>query len=490
MPKGGSKIAFYAVARGRTPGVYSTWDDCELQVTGFPGARYKKFNNAADAEVWVASYGSASDPSGISSAPAPSNAPPQAAKSHPRASEASPSMRTTSRKKNPAEEVLEDETGWAIVYSDGACKGNGKAGSIAGVGVWWGRDDPRNLAERCPGMQTNNRAELIAIIRVLETAPRDKQPLLIKTDSQYCINCIRSWLPKWLATGFRSSSGGVVKNELLIRYLSTLLDQRGLAGQKVSLQYVRGHSGEEGNEGADYLANVGATKSEEPERDWELLRLGLGDIQIETTGSKAAKTSGKGKGKARVTAEEAVYADKVPRRTAKVARRPSADAQTKTTAIVEYPAIPVSQNTTAIVKAEQRPAPVSTRAHSRADTDMYKASSQSCSVTATARPAGEDRAEADSHTVYGAEADTVMDAAELEAYAAAMSTPASQNITVHAGKTSHLCGTERIVPVERQAAAAPAEARDDMEMDPAELDAYAAGLVSPEEIELEMWLED
>lgn len=36
-----------------------------------------------------------------------------------------------------------DESGWDVVYSDGACKGNGKTGSIAGVGVWWGPDDPR-----------------------------------------------------------------------------------------------------------------------------------------------------------------------------------------------------------------------------------------------------------------------------------------------------------------------------------------------------------
>lgn len=35
------------------------------------------------------------------------------------------------------------EAGWSVVYSDGACKGNGKSGSVAGVGVWWGPNDPR-----------------------------------------------------------------------------------------------------------------------------------------------------------------------------------------------------------------------------------------------------------------------------------------------------------------------------------------------------------
>lgn len=39
---------------------------------------------------------------------------------------------------------VSDTTGWDIVYSDGACKGNGKPGSIAGIGVWWGANDPRS----------------------------------------------------------------------------------------------------------------------------------------------------------------------------------------------------------------------------------------------------------------------------------------------------------------------------------------------------------
>ncbi|KAG1886047.1 ribonuclease H-like domain-containing protein [Suillus subluteus] len=83
----------------------------------------------------------------------------------------------------------EEESGYDVVYSDGACKGNGQVGSVAGVGVWWGWNDSRNIAERCPGDQTNNRAELIAIVRALETAPFSQRPLMIKTDSKYSIQC-------------------------------------------------------------------------------------------------------------------------------------------------------------------------------------------------------------------------------------------------------------------------------------------------------------
>ncbi|KAG1773988.1 ribonuclease H-like domain-containing protein [Suillus placidus] len=167
--------------------------------------------------------------------------------------------------------VKEDEPGYDVVYSDGACKGNGQVGSVAGVGVWWGWNDSRNIAERCPGDQTNNRAELIAIVRALETAPLSQRPLMIKTDSKYSIQCFESWFPKWSANGFRTANGQSVKNAELIKYLAALLYARERAGPKVMFKHVRGHVGIEGNECADRLANDGALKPELPERDWEQL---------------------------------------------------------------------------------------------------------------------------------------------------------------------------------------------------------------------------
>ncbi|KAF8215785.1 ribonuclease H-like domain-containing protein [Mycena galopus ATCC 62051] len=170
---------------------------------------------------------------------------------------------------------VDDENGWDVVYSDGACKGNGQPGSVAGVGVWWGEGDPRNIAERCPGDQTNNRAELIAILRVLETTPPSKTPLLIKTDSTYSIKCFSEWLPKWIANGFVTSTKEPVKNVAIIKYLSAHLDARARRGQKVRLQYVKGHAGITGNEGADMQANLGAREPAERERDWAKLEAAL-----------------------------------------------------------------------------------------------------------------------------------------------------------------------------------------------------------------------
>ncbi|KAF8913215.1 ribonuclease H-like domain-containing protein, partial [Gymnopilus junonius] len=131
----------------------------------------------------------------------------------------------------------------------------------------------RNIAERCPGDQTNNRAELIAIMRVLETTPVTKKPLLIRTDSQYSIQCKLNetclvnvilnilitgflyWMARWQQNNWKTSSGDDVKNAGIIRCISKHLDIRAKLGQRVQLEYVKGHSGEVGNDGADAMAN-------------------------------------------------------------------------------------------------------------------------------------------------------------------------------------------------------------------------------------------
>ncbi|KAF8511362.1 ribonuclease H-like domain-containing protein [Gautieria morchelliformis] len=269
MPKAG-KTAFYAVHVGHQPGVYSTWADCEQYTKGYPKAQFKKFSTRAEAEAFVKSgsgrHATASAASG------------KAVSSKSRDISSGPYKKTYMTKKlgKQKADVVTDESEWEVVYTDGACQGNGRAGAIAGIGVWWGQNDPRNLAERCPGDQTNNRAELIAIIRLLETAPHSMKPLLIKTDSSYSISCVRDWIPSWQKRRWKTADGQDVKNKAVILYLSYLLDQRARLGQRVQLQHVRGHAGIVGNEGADKLAGEGALMSVAPERDWTLPKMATG----------------------------------------------------------------------------------------------------------------------------------------------------------------------------------------------------------------------
>jgi len=127
-----------------------------------------------------------------------------------------------------------------IVYTDGACTQNGRVGAKAGAGVYFGKDDLRNMCSLVPGLQTNNRAEAYAVICALrQTDPHI--PLEIRTDSILTIRCIQKiYSPK--------------KNLDLFDEIDRLLKER-----HVKFTWVKGHNGDEGNEGADALAKMGAS---------------------------------------------------------------------------------------------------------------------------------------------------------------------------------------------------------------------------------------
>ncbi|KAL4070511.1 ribonuclease H-like protein [Scleroderma citrinum] len=257
MPKS-PKVSYYAVRKGRDPGIYRTWDECEAQIKAFPGAAFKKFTTETEATAFIAGKTPVSAASGVNAQSIPSSSRGQIS-----------SIPAVSRITQSIGIPKTEGKDFDVVYCDGACKGNGQFGSVAGIGVWWGHNDPRNISERCPGDQTNNRAELVAIVRILETTPPLKRKLLIKTDSNYSIQCVTSWIFTWRQNGYLTSNGKPVKNRELIKYLVALLHTRQATSQIVEFEHVRGHIGIEGNEAADRLANMGALEPPVPERDWE-----------------------------------------------------------------------------------------------------------------------------------------------------------------------------------------------------------------------------
>ncbi|KAJ3910378.1 ribonuclease H-like domain-containing protein [Lentinula edodes] len=241
-----SKGGYYAVKKGRV----ADRDECEEQVKGYPGAKYQKFVSKAQAEDYMGSV--EVSPETVQPVRASNDTD---SKSKPFKSIPSKGKKRTFAEMQTPLLIFEidDSVEPLVVYCDGACKGNGKVGSVAGIGVWWGHNDSRNLAERCPGEQTNNRAELI-------------------TRSTASAASFNDWLQKWLENDWRKADGSAVKNPELIHYVAILLSSRFRIGQSVKLEYVKGHSGIEGNEGADHLANLGAMMDEEDDRDWSALR--------------------------------------------------------------------------------------------------------------------------------------------------------------------------------------------------------------------------
>ncbi|KAJ3321582.1 hypothetical protein HDU76_014069 [Blyttiomyces sp. JEL0837] len=142
-----------------------------------------------------------------------------------------------------------------VVYTDGSCLGNGTRCPRAGVGVYFGPGDRRNVSERLPGeLQTNNRAEIMAAIRAIEVAPRDI-PMRIMTDSAYLRQGLDTWLPNWKKRNWRTADGKVVMNQDLWSWLDQARSER---PAPVEFKWCKAHSGIFGNEEADRLANEGA----------------------------------------------------------------------------------------------------------------------------------------------------------------------------------------------------------------------------------------
>lgn len=102
------------------------------------------------------------------------------------------------------------------IYTDGACKNNGKKNAIAGIGVY--SENVYNISEKIEGRQTNQRAELYAILKALElTKIDDYSTVYIYTDSLYSINCITKWIYGWINNGWLDKKKKPVKNKDIIQ---------------------------------------------------------------------------------------------------------------------------------------------------------------------------------------------------------------------------------------------------------------------------------
>jgi len=135
-----------------------------------------------------------------------------------------------------------------VVYTDGACRGNPGPG---GWGALLVSGEHRRELWGGEMSTTNNRMELTAAIRALSALKRPCRVQLF-TDSQYVRNGIMTWLPQWKARGWKTADRKPVKNVDLWTEL-----EREIERHDVEWHWVRGHSGHDGNEQADRLANRG-----------------------------------------------------------------------------------------------------------------------------------------------------------------------------------------------------------------------------------------
>lgn len=212
MPKRKAKLVpeCWAVAFGVKPGVYFKEKEAYAQAKGFDYPLIKPFQDVSAARDFVSHF-------------------------------------------QPSDAKHKLET----VYTDGACSKNGRLGATAGVGVFWGPDDARNVSRPTKGLSTNNVAELEGIEEALEQMiadPRDDVEYRLVTDSGYAMKALLTWYDTWKRNGFCKSNGEPVLNLELIQRTKALIDK---LGDKVRFFHVRGHQDIQGNEAADDLAVAG-----------------------------------------------------------------------------------------------------------------------------------------------------------------------------------------------------------------------------------------
>jgi len=205
---------YYAVAVGRSPGVYMSWDKAKEQISNFKGAKYRKFSSKKDAESFVDNKPIAYKQKDITSFFKPLGDP-------------------------------EEGDNTLIVFTDGSARNNGKRNALASFAVVWPYHDEFDYSSRLSDneLHTNNRGEYHAVIQALDIAckidPTMKKTLIIYTDSQLLINSLTLWLHQWKKNDWKKSDGEVISNLDLVK----LLDEK-IKLRNVVFRHVRAHTGE------------------------------------------------------------------------------------------------------------------------------------------------------------------------------------------------------------------------------------------------------
>ena len=129
-------MMFYAVYKGRETGIFKTWEECKEKVNGYKNPIFKKFKNIQDAQYFLENG-------------------------------------TTDLKQK-----VHIPKGYKVVYTDGSCK-NKDGVKKAGYGIYFGKNDHRNVSRKLIKNPTNNRAELSSILECLEIISSLNEPYII-----------------------------------------------------------------------------------------------------------------------------------------------------------------------------------------------------------------------------------------------------------------------------------------------------------------------
>ncbi|MDX2197146.1 MAG: ribonuclease HI [Cytophagales bacterium] len=134
------------------------------------------------------------------------------------------------------------------IYTDGACSGNPGPGGYGVLMRYGGNEKTMSDGYR---YTTNNRMELMAVIKALQALKRTDLPILIQSDSEYVINSItKRWVYEWDKKNYKDKKNA----DLWRKYLEVSKNY------KISYKWIKGHAGHKENEMCDALAVKAAQK--------------------------------------------------------------------------------------------------------------------------------------------------------------------------------------------------------------------------------------
>jgi len=229
-------MPYYAVANGKNIGIFLNWNDCNNSVKGYKNALYKKFDTKEEADKFILT-----NEKNIND--------------------------TNKHNQNNITLFFDtiinkqpDDVGEFIpeyyVYTDGACSNNGKYNALSGIGIFFGINDNRNVSKKIEGKQTNNTAELSAIIEtyyIIENDIISGKKIAIVSDSEYSIKCVSSYGEKC----YKKSWNVDIPNKELVKIAYEMY--RGKSN--IQFIHIKAHTNNTdihslGNDNADKLANI------------------------------------------------------------------------------------------------------------------------------------------------------------------------------------------------------------------------------------------
>lgn len=159
-----------------------------------------------------------------------------------------------------------------LVYTDGSCINNGTNYAKGGIGIYFPNGELKNLSKSYKlGVCTNQKTELYAILTALRYIKQNldikKYNIIVKTDSQYSINCITKWIYLWKKNNWMTKNGTPVINREMIELINKYYEKYNIEFIHVDAHTHLDDFDSISNEYADKLANMGTKKLMQPKRN-------------------------------------------------------------------------------------------------------------------------------------------------------------------------------------------------------------------------------